>query len=36
MNDPKINAEEVKEVYGPSVLEDLLELLNDKEDYRLG
>ena len=34
MNDPKITAEEVKEIYGPSLLEDLLELLNDKEEYR--
>ena len=37
MNDPKIKSEEVKqpvEVYGPSILQELQELLDDKEEYR--
>jgi len=35
MNDPKVKAnEDKKEVYSQSVLEELEELLNDKEEYR--
>jgi len=36
MNDPKVKANEDKkeEVYSQTVLEELEELLNDKEEYR--
>ena len=37
MSDPKTKTKEEKpteEVYGPSILSELLELLNDKEVYR--
>jgi len=41
MNDDKTKTQVVlpvqeKEVYGPSIVEDLLELLNDKEEYPFG
>ncbi len=37
MNDTKIKIKQIRqgnEIYRPSILEDLLELLNDKEVYR--
>ena len=37
MNDPKTKTKDSKpteEVYDPSIVEELLELLNDKEEYR--